>query len=159
MPFLAPNCHNFDLTHTRWCRAGWLFPPSRLDLARGVGGHPPHVMSDHILLAATLVAGAACEALLPLLAWRHDHRSGRLSALATTHSAAAVLLAALLSFESYATARYFHPPAEIIYAAGLGLVVFQAPAVAYARSVLAAAQAEAVAAAARQAARLRGSPS
>jgi hypothetical protein len=38
--------------------------------------HPPHVMSDHILLAAAVHGGLACEALMPLLNWWHIAATG-----------------------------------------------------------------------------------
>lgn len=38
--------------------------------------HPPHVMSDHILLASAVHGGLATEALLPLLNWRHVQFTG-----------------------------------------------------------------------------------
>eukprot|EP00887_Chlorella_sp_A99_P004968 scaffold4.g4968.t1 len=127
----------------RW----YLFPPTRQYLAHAHPGkphHPPHVMSDHILLAAVVAGGVACEAVLPLVHWpRLPTGCGGAAApraartLARVHSAAAVALATLVSAESYYTARYFHPPGEIVYAAVLGAVLFQAPLVTYAQQALA----------------------
>lgn len=48
---------------------GYIFTPQRY--ARDNLSHPPHVMSDHILLASAVHGGLASEALLPLLSWRH----------------------------------------------------------------------------------------
>lgn len=55
-------------------RAGYIFTPQRF--ARDNLSHPPHVMSDHILLASAVHGGLASEALLPLLNWRHAQRTG-----------------------------------------------------------------------------------
>ena len=61
--------------------------------------------------------------------------AGRGHAFLRLYPAAAGALAVLVSAECYFTARYFHPPGEIILAAALGLVVFQAPLLAYAARV------------------------
>ena len=54
-------------------RAGFLFPPERWAARRPEHGHhPPHVMSDHILLAASAMAACACEAAVAL---QLHHRS------------------------------------------------------------------------------------
>ncbi|PRW44503.1 Leucine-rich repeat-containing 1 [Chlorella sorokiniana] len=103
--------------------AGYIFTPQRY--ARDNLSHPPHVMSDHILLASAVHGGLASEALLPLLNWCHAGVPGR--AFLRAYSAAAGVLALLVSAECYFTARYFHPPGETILAAGLGLAAFQAP--------------------------------
>ena len=47
---------------------GYIFHPRRWAEPRQA--HPPHVMSDHVLLAACAVAALACEAVMPLLSWR-----------------------------------------------------------------------------------------
>ncbi|KAI7842937.1 hypothetical protein COHA_003446 [Chlorella ohadii] len=107
--------------------AGYIFTPQRY--ARDNLSHPPHVMSDHILLASAVHGGLASEALLPLLSWRH---AGRGRAFLRAYSAAAAALALLVSAECYFTARYFHPPGEIVLAAVLGLAAFQAPLLWYA---------------------------
>lgn len=44
---------------------GYIFTAKRY--ARDNLDHPPHVMSDHILLGAALMGGFACEAALSLL--------------------------------------------------------------------------------------------
>jgi hypothetical protein len=56
--------------------AGYIFTPQRW--ARDNQTHPPHVMSDHILLAAAVHGGAVSEALLPLLNWWHAQATGAL---------------------------------------------------------------------------------
>lgn len=57
---------------------------------------------------------------------------GRGRAFLRAYSAAAGALALLVSAECYFTARYFHPPGEIVLAAVLGLAAFQAPLLWYA---------------------------
>lgn len=93
--------------------------------------HPPHVMSDHILLAAAVHGGLACEALMPLLNWWHIAATGRGGTFLRVYCAVAGSLAALVSAECYFTARYFHPPGEIMSAAVLGFVLFQGPLLLY----------------------------
>lgn len=70
--------------------AGYIFSPQRW--ARDNLGHPPHVMSDHILLAAAVHGGLVCEALLPLLNWRHTVATGA----PPSHARAARFAAAML---------------------------------------------------------------
>lgn len=60
------------------------------------------------------------------------HRAGLGRAFLRAYTAAAGALALLVSAECYFTARYFHPPGEIILAAVLGLAAFQAPLLWYA---------------------------
>ncbi|GAB4814470.1 hypothetical protein N2152v2_001516 [Parachlorella kessleri] len=82
---------------------GYIFTPRRY--ARDNLSHPPHVMSDHILLGASLMGGFACEASLSLLhLW--NVRSNSLPGLfAKGYSLAATILAALVSCECYFTSR------------------------------------------------------
>lgn len=84
------------------------------------------------------VGGAASEAVLPLLNWWHAQRRRGAGAavLAAAHSGAAVALAVLVAGEAYFTARYFHPPGEIVCAVILGLLLFQAPLLAYCHQAL-----------------------
>lgn len=63
-------CHPFYLASS----SGYIFTPQRF--ARDNLSHPPHVMSDHILLASAVHGGLASEALLPLLSWRHAGATG-----------------------------------------------------------------------------------
>lgn len=55
------------------------------------------------------------------------------SLLLRAYTAAAAALAALVAAECYFTARYFHPPLEILLGAALGAALFQLPLVAYTR--------------------------
>lgn len=48
--------------------AGYIFTSKRW--ARDNLDHPPHIMSDHILLGAALMGGFACEAALGMLELR-----------------------------------------------------------------------------------------
>jgi hypothetical protein len=55
-------------------QAGMLFGPNSIwarieNTGPWAPTHPHHVMSDHILLGAAVMGGAACEAALPLLNW------------------------------------------------------------------------------------------
>lgn len=77
-----------------------MFSPQRH--ARDSMGHPPHVMSDHILLAAAVHAGLASEAVLPALAWGAGG-TARGRAFLRAYSAAAGALVALVSGECYFT--------------------------------------------------------
>lgn len=52
---------------------------------------------------------------------------GRGRAFLRAYCALAGVLAGLVSAECYFTARYFHPPSEILLAAAVGLLLFQAP--------------------------------
>ena len=111
-------------------RAGAIFSPqwwlSMNASDTDAAGHPPHVMSDHVLLASTSVGGLACEAALVYLSLAQRRRP--LSPLLLKACAVvATSLALLVSAEVYYTARYFHPPGEILFGAALGLVAFQAP--------------------------------
>lgn len=63
-------CRRFYLPSS----SGYIFTPQRF--ARDNLSHPPHVMSDHILLASAVHGGLASEALLPLLSWRHAGATG-----------------------------------------------------------------------------------
>ena len=58
--------------------AGYIFTPQRW--ARDNLSHPPHVMSDHVLLASAVHGGLASEALLPLLNWWHTKTTGEQNA-------------------------------------------------------------------------------
>jgi len=110
-------------------RAGVIFTPHRWlspAAADTLHGHPPHVMSDHVLLSATIVGGLACEAVLLFLSMAHRRKP--LSPLLLKGCVAlTTVLAMLVCGETYFTARYFHPPSEIVAGAVLGLVLFQAP--------------------------------
>lgn len=113
--------------------AGYIFSPQRW--ARDNTSHPPHVMSDHVLLASAVHAGLTSEALLPMLNRWHAKTTGGGRTFLRLYSAAAGTLAVLVSAECYFTARYFHPPGEIFLAAVLGFAVFQAPLLLYAQRV------------------------
>lgn len=68
----------------------------------------PHVMSDHILLAAATVSGLASEALHPLLALRRQPRAGAVTVekvFLAGHVLLSLGLAALVCGESFYTAR------------------------------------------------------
>ena len=56
--------------------AGYIFTPQPQRWARDNLSHPPHVMSDHVLLASAVHGGLVSEALLPLLNWRHAGATG-----------------------------------------------------------------------------------
>ncbi len=56
--------------------------------------------------------------------------------LLRTYSAVAAVLALLVAGECYFTARYFHPPGEILLASAIGAALFQAPLLGYARWAL-----------------------
>lgn len=105
--------------------AGYIFTPQRW--ARDNLGHPPHVMSDHVLLGASLMGGFACEAVLGLLSLRSVRADSEQGIFARLYSLAATVMSVLVSCECYYTARYFHPPREIILGAILGLLLFQIP--------------------------------
>ena len=97
----------------------WALWPAA-DAAARAAGHPPHVMSDHILLAGAALAGLAAEAALaPLTAAALGGGAGRRAAGAAV-GAAATALAAAVAGECYYTARHFHPPGEILSAAAVG---------------------------------------
>lgn len=120
--------------------AGYLFPPERWAARRPEHWHhPPHVMSDHILLAASAMAACACEAAVAL---KHHGQgpggrgSGANAAVLELWLRRALALLAsclcvLISAECYFTARYFHPPSEILAGALVGLALFQMPLVWY----------------------------
>lgn len=57
-------------------RAGYILSPRRY--ARDNLDHPPHVMSDHILLGASVHAALACEAAMALPAWAAAAAAGEL---------------------------------------------------------------------------------
>lgn len=116
--------------------AGYIFSPRRY--ARDNLSHPPHVMSDHILLGASVHAALACEAVMALPAWAAAAAAGRRGAalFLRAYSAVAAALALLVAAECYFTSRYFHPPGEILLAAAIGAAMFQAPLLGYARWVL-----------------------
>lgn len=83
--------------------AGLMFNPRRWP--EEVEQKAPHIMSDHILLAASTVAGLASEAMLPLLSVKGTtSRRGR--AYIALHVFLATLLAVLVSSESYFTTRW-----------------------------------------------------
>ncbi len=64
-----------------------------------------HIMSDHVLLAATVVGGLACEMVVLHLSFAH--RRQKISPLLLRGLAGAVtILALLVSAECYYTARY-----------------------------------------------------
>ncbi len=86
-------------------RLGVIFSPHRwLTAAQMDGPHPPHVMSDHVLLAATVVGGLACEVVVLYLSL--SHRRHRLSpVLLRTLAVGVTVLALLVSAECYYTAK------------------------------------------------------
>ncbi|KAL4428416.1 hypothetical protein ABPG75_002505 [Micractinium tetrahymenae] len=140
--------------------AGYIFSPRRY--ARDNQTHPPHVMSDHILLGASVHAALACEAVMVLPAWEAAAAAGKLGGwpagrrgaalFLRAYSALATALALLVAAECYFTARYFHPPGEILLASAIGAALFQAPLVGYARWALGRSAVGPAGAAARQAA-------
>lgn len=85
-----------------------------------------HIMSDHILLSASVISGLSCEAALIYMSLAHRRHPWSPAALKLC-AAFGIVLAALVCFESFYTARYFHPPEEIVTGAIIGLVVFQLP--------------------------------
>lgn len=99
---------------------------------RGVEGRA-HVMSDHILLGASLTAVLTAEAHLlaaDVRRWRPGSPGSRQLRHRTLIVAAAVvcgLLFALVSTEMHITARHFHAPQESFWAVIVGLVAFQLP--------------------------------
>lgn len=56
------------------------------------------------------------------------------------YTLAAAALSALISFECFFTARYFHPPVEIISGVAVGLLCFQLPLLIYSGRLLRAQQ-------------------
>lgn len=104
---------------------GYIFTPQRW--ARDNMKHPPHIMSDHILLGSAVMGGCGCEATLSLIhLWSAQPKS--LEAICfKLHAVAATMLAVLVSCECYFTSRYFHPPGEILLGALLGFLLFQLP--------------------------------
>lgn len=111
-------------------RLGVIFQPSKWLAPDVPAGHPPHIMSDHILLAATVVGGLVTEAVVIFMSLRS--RGDSPSALILLILAGIItILAIIISIESYFTARYFHPPSEIVMGAVIGLVFFQVPLLAF----------------------------
>lgn len=98
--------------------------------------HVPHVMSDHILLSAAVMGGAACEAVMPFLDSKIVKKNVFPRKFMSAYAFLAATVSLLISLESYFTARYFHPPAEIVLGAVLGLVIFQIPLLFYSYSSL-----------------------
>lgn len=86
-------------------RLGVIFAPHRwLTAAQVDGPHPPHVMSDHVLLAATVVGGLACEVVVLYLGL--SYRRHRVSPYLLKGLAVMVtVLASFVSAECYYTAR------------------------------------------------------
>lgn len=82
-----------------------------------------HVMSDHLLLAASCIAALQVDAGGAVSMLRsglcHAHKA---------LSAASAALAAALAFNSHATCALFHGPMESLLGLTLGAVLFQAPA-------------------------------
>lgn len=107
-------------------RLGVIFQPSKWLAPDVPAGHPPHIMSDHILLAATVVGGLVTEGVVVFLSLGH-RGSSRSASLLPILAAFTTVLAVIVSIESYFTARYFHPPSEIVMGAVIGLVFFQVP--------------------------------
>jgi len=105
-------------------RAGFFLPKPKNSTIEGE--LHTHIMSDHVLLAATVVGGLSCEAVLVYMSIAHRRRAVSPYVLKAV-AAVATVLALLVCIETYYTARYFHPPSEIISGAVLGLVLFQAP--------------------------------
>jgi len=111
--------------------------------------HYPHIMSDHILLSAAVVGGLIAEVGMPFLDTNISHSSSNINNNSNSNNSGfmrlerakeigklvyagcAAVLALLVICESYFTARYFHPPTEVIQATVLGLVVFQLPLLQY----------------------------
>lgn len=71
-----PHAHPPSSTAARAWPAGYIFSPQRY--ARDNLSHPPHVMSDHILLGASVHAALACEAVMALPAWAAAAAAGEL---------------------------------------------------------------------------------
>ena len=107
----------------------WFSQP--MAVLRGLfgGSESDHIMSDHILLACTIIGGLSSEIVLVLLSVAVRLRGGRRrSVLLLKMFAVVVLILALtVCLEVYYTARYFHPPVETVVAAILGLLLFQIP--------------------------------
>ena len=117
----------------------WLHPVEWYDAFFGQVSVPkdaPDIMSDHVLLASTVLIGLACEVALALgsRAIHTQQSSSKLLIIAFT--AAAFILALLVCGEMYFTARYFHSPTETLTAAVFGMALFQAPLLYYILSVL-----------------------
>jgi len=92
-----------------------------------------HVMSDHVLLAAAVLGGLACESVIIVYSFAWKYRSKRISSLLLKALPMLVtVVSGLVSFEIYFTARHFHAPWETITAALIGLVLFQVPILYYA---------------------------
>jgi len=103
---LLHQFHNFGVIFSphKWCAAA----------ASVLGGsskeklfdyHHEHIMSDHVLLAATVIGGLACEMVVLHLSFAH--RKHKISPLLLRGLAVAVtMLALLVSAECYYTAKY-----------------------------------------------------
>lgn len=116
-------------------------------------GETHHVMSDHILLAASVISGLGSEAALAVLSWEptlaprgaapaaQHARSLPHDLAAATYTLSVSALALLVCTESYFTARYFHPRVESAVAMVMGVVLFQAPSLMFNIRVLQATQA------------------
>lgn len=115
-------------------RAGAIFSPCRwfevLSRTNKILEEAPHMMSDHILLSSSVISGLTCEATLIFLSLVHRRRPWSPTALKLC-AILATILSLLVSFESFYTARYFHPPQEIVSAAIIGLILFQIPILIY----------------------------
>lgn len=117
----------------------WLHPVEWYDAFFGQVSLPqdaPDIMSDHVLLASTVLIGLACEVALALASRAIHTQQYSSKALLITFTAAAFVVALLLCGEMYFTARYFHSPTETLTAAVFGMALFQAPLLYYILSVL-----------------------
>lgn len=71
---------------------------------KGFADHHEHIMSDHVLLAATLIGGLACEMVVLHLSFAH--RKLKISPMLLRGlSVAVTVLALLVSAECYYTAK------------------------------------------------------
>lgn len=117
----------------------WLHPIEWYDALFGQVSVPhdaPDIMSDHVLLASTVLTGLACEVALALASRAIHTQQSSSKFMLVTFTAAAFVLALLVCGEMYFTARYFHSPTETLTAAVFGIALFQAPLLYYILSVL-----------------------
>ena len=87
-------------------RLGVIFAPSRwLNREQLDGPHPPHIMSDHVLLAATVVGGLACEVVVLSLSLSRSRKHPMSPWLLRGLSFGVTVVALLVCAECYYTAK------------------------------------------------------
>jgi hypothetical protein len=103
---LLHQFHTFGVIFSphKWLGAAYSFLLGGDNGSNGKRDYHEHVMSDHVLLAATVIGGLACEMVVLHLSFAH--RRQRISPLVLRVLAVAVTsLALLVSAECYYTAK------------------------------------------------------